>query len=198
MNDLPRYRLWCPTVEGQGTGASVILTSGTCARAPIGPGSFFRGLLDVAGITGRLVAWRTDPFVAAYFSGGDWQECWEVNFVLDDGKRLTRNAVAGVGVFEEPAEEETPSRYLPVRVFADFTRRRDAEHCKAELKNRAAGFAWDDVHYEGYSVRDVSPQHQQLVVKVSTGERSDLARIVDAAGAVVGVCESHGARTQAA
>jgi hypothetical protein len=54
------------------------------------------------------------------------------------------------------------------------------------------------VHYEGYSIRDVGPKHKQLVVNVSTSELATRARIIDAAGAVVSLCESQGGRTRAA
>jgi hypothetical protein len=197
MNDLPLYRLWYPTLKKDGTEASILLTRGERTRAPIAGRPFFESLLDLACITGQLVAWRTNPFMSTYFSKGDWQESWEAKLILSDAKKTTRDIVAGVGISVAPEEEDQPSRYLPVRVFADFTQRRAAENCRAELKERAAEADWNEVHYEGYSLRDVGPQHKQLAVNVSTGERSDLARIIEAADTVISICENHGARTQA-
>jgi hypothetical protein len=159
---------------------------------------FVENLLKLAGITGHLVAWGTHPFVSAYFTKGDWQEMWDVKVILSDATRRTSDhTIAGVEVFAEPESEEPPSVYLPVRVFADFTRTREAEQCRAKLKERAAQAEWNELHYEGYSIRDVGPQHKQLVVNVSTGERSELAQIIDAASTVIAVCEQHGGQTQA-
>jgi hypothetical protein len=197
MNNLPHYYLWYPTLEKDGTGASIILTRGDYSRAPVAGRPFFETLLNLASITGQLIAWRVNPFISAYFSKGDWQESWEAKLILSDAKKAARPAIAGVGISAEAEEEDQPSRYLPVRVFADFTQRRAAEDCRTELKERAAEAEWNEVHYEGYSVRNVGPQHKQLVVNVSTGERSNLAHIIEAAGTVISICENHGARTQA-
>lgn len=198
MTATASYRAWYPVLDRQGTGASIILTHGSRTKAPVGGRSFFETLLELSGITGELVAWGTHPFVSAYFSRGEWQEAWDAKLILSAATREhTDHIVAGVEVFADPEGEEPPSQYLPVRVFADFTRRRDAEQCRAELKERAAAAEWNDVHYEGYSIRDAGTGHKQLVVNVSTGDRSDLARIIDAAGAVIAVCERHGGQTQA-
>jgi hypothetical protein len=140
MSDLPRYRLWYPTLDEKGKVGPVILTRGTSSRAPLNPRSFFEALLDLAGITGELVAWRANPFICSYFSEGEWQECWEVKVILDGAKRLMRDSIAGVGVFEEAEEEESPERYMPVRVFADFTQHRDAVNCRGRTQGTRRWF----------------------------------------------------------
>ena len=197
MNHAPFFRAWYPVLEGDGTVASVILTEGVRRRAPAGGHVFFSTLMDLVGITGQLVAWGVHPFVSAYFNKREWQECWDAKLIVSDGARTFDKVAAGVGVFVEPDEETPPSTYLPVRVFADFAQRGDAQRCKAELKERADQAAWNELHYEGYSIRDVGYQQEQLIVNVSTTERSDLARVIDAAGTVVEICERHGGRTQA-
>jgi hypothetical protein len=198
MTNTAYYRAWYPILEHRGTGASIILTQGASRRAPVGGRLFFEALLELSGITGELVAWGTHPFMSAYFSKGEWQESWDVKLILSDATREhSDQTIAGAEVFVEPESEEPPGKYLPVRVLADFTRRRPAEQCRAELKKRAANAEWNELHYEGYSIRDVGPQHKQLVVNVCTGERSEFAHIIDTAGTVAAVCEQHGGRTQA-
>ncbi|WP_410667672.1 hypothetical protein [Amycolatopsis sp. cmx-4-68] len=174
------------------------MTSGSHASAPIGPRSFFEELLDLAGITGQLVGWRANPFMSAYFTTGDWEECWDAKLILSGAELSTQHTIAGVGIYTEPEEEEPPSRYLPIRVFADFTRRKHAVECRKHLEELAAEAKWNDVHYAGYSIRDVGPQHKQLVVNVSAADRtSDFSRFIDAAGTVMSICENHGARVHA-
>lgn len=198
MNRKPSYHAWYPVLERRGTGASVILTPGTHTRAPLGGRMFFETVIALAGITGELVAWGTHPFMSAYFNKGSWQEAWDARLILDNATRKPSDEnVAGVDVFVEPEGEEAPSQYLPVRVFADFTSRLDAENCRTALKERAAKAEWNELHYEGYHIRDVGPRHKQLVVNVSTAERSTLPQIIDAAGTVIAICERHGGRTEA-
>lgn len=198
MNRIPSYHAWYPVLERRSAGASVILTPGVHLRAPLGGRTFFETLMTLTGIAGELVAWGTHPFVSAYFNKGDWQEAWDARLILDDATRTySDNTVSGVGIFVEPDGEEPPSLYLPVRVFADFTRRQDAEQCRAALKEQAAKAEWNELHYEGYLIRDVGPRLKQLVVNVSTAERSELPQTIDAAGKVITICERHGGRTQA-
>lgn len=198
MTPTPSYRAWYPVLTKRGTDASVILTPGSSSSAPAGGRSFFENLMEMVAVSGQLVAWGTHPFMSPYFSDGAWQESWDAKLILEDGVRQRPDEVlAGVGIFVEPDGEDVPSRYLPVRVIADFTRARDAERCRTALKERAAQAKWNEIHYEGYTVRDVGPQLKQLVVTVSTGERSELQPLIDAAADVLTICEDHGGRTRA-
>lgn len=196
MSRTPSYRAWYPVLRRKGADASIILTPGSSSRAPAGGRAFFENLMETVAVSGQLVAWGTHPFVSSYFSDDTWQESWDAILVLEDGVLDRRDdVVAGVDILAHPESEESPSQYVPVRVFADFTNRKDAEACRATLMKRADDAAWDEIHYEGYTIRDVGPRLKQLTVTVSTADRADLHPILDEATTVRTICADHGGRT---
>lgn len=198
MSDKPTYYAWYPVLEKRKDLVTVILTCGSHSRAPTGGREFFEAVLDASGIRAELIAWGARPFLSSYFASSGWEESWNARLLISDGvMSQPGSAICGATVLVEPDAESDPSGSLPVQVLADFTRKKDAEDCRAELKEHAAKAKANEIHYERYSIRDVSAQHKQLVVDVATRERSQLQEAMDVAEHVIAVCERHGGRTRA-
>ncbi len=198
MNAIPTYYAWYPVLEKRKGLASIILTRGSHHRAPVGGREFFEAVLDAAGIRAELIAWGAQTFLSSYFAETGWEESWNAKVLISGGTMSeSGSAITGAAILVEPDSEENPPRWLPVRVLADFTRRRDADSCRSELKEHAAKAKASEIYYERYSIRDVGPRHKQLAVDVATRERSQLQEAIDAADHVIETCERHGGRTRA-
>ncbi|MCA1707369.1 MAG: hypothetical protein LC808_30520 [Actinobacteria bacterium] len=196
MSETPAYYAWYPVLDKKKSAASIILTRGERERPPVGGRNFFDAVLDAAGIQAELAAWGVQSFLSSYFSEKDWEESWDARLLLSEPATLkSESTINGVGVFVDPDSEEEPARSLPVRVLADFARRREADDCRTELKEQAAKAKWNEIHYERYAIRDIGAKHKQLVVDVATRERDRLAEAIDAAERVIATCERHGGRT---
>lgn len=198
MSELPTYYVWYPALNKKRDKVSIILTRGSNERPPVGR-PFFEAVLDAAGIQGELLTGGVHPFLSCYFSGKDWQEFWDATLLLSEpASSKPESTIEGVGVFVEPDSYEKPASTVTVCVLADFARRRDADDCRAELKEQAAKAKWNEVHYSRYTLRDVGARHKQLVVDVATRERDRPDRLreaIDAAELVIATCERHGGRT---
>lgn len=199
MSDRPAYYAWFPTLDKKKDGASILLTRGSHERPPAGGRNFFEAVLDASGIDGDLAAWGVQPFITSYFSNEKWQECWDAKLLLSDAKIESGSKVVRAAVYVEPDDEGEPSLSLPVRVLADFTRRREADECRAELKEQAANAKWNEIHYERYALRDVGAKHKQLLIDVATRKRDQLDdEVLKAARQVIATCERLGGRTSSA
>ncbi len=196
MSDIPSYYVWYPSLEKGKDVASILLSSGSRRRAPAGGRQFFEAVLAAAEIRAKLTAWGIEPFFSSYFTQKKWEESWNARLLIDemvDGGSETK--VEGIGLFVEPDTEAEPAESLPVRVIADFDRRRDLESCREELKERSANARWNEIHYERYIYRDIGDRRKQLLVDVTTRERPRLQEGIDAAEDVIAICRRHDGRT---
>jgi hypothetical protein len=164
---------------------------------------FFEAVLSAAQVDVPLLAWGVWPFYASYFAGPDsWQECWEARLLLDGRMsygRGRRPAVVGVGISASPEGIDETRTSLPVTVLADFTSLDAARTCRAALHERHAAARWDDVHWNRLAIRDVGPQHKQLLVEVNEVIRDGLEReqrVLAEAKQLIAICGEHGGRTQ--
>jgi hypothetical protein len=188
------YYAWYPSQESGGKAVSILLTGGWRTTQPVGNREFFVAVLSSAGVDADLMAWGIEPFMTCYFSGAEWQECWNARLLATGAIKLPDRPVKRAPVNADPGLAEKPTDSLPVRVLADFTRRTEATRCRAALRKRANEARWNEIHYERYLVREVGRQHVQLLVDVVTVERARFTDVVPAAEEVMEICTSHGGR----
>jgi hypothetical protein len=196
MTGTPSYYAWCPSAEKKDL-ISVYLTAGRYRRTPDGHRAFFESVLAAAGIEGPLHLWGVHPFTTSYFTGKDWEECWDTRLVMEDKVGPVPDLVGGVPVTLDPELTSNPEDYVQVRVLADFRTRKDAEICRAALKERADRAAGDDVHYSRILIRNLGGSRKQVRCDVGSAKRDRLPRLIEAAEEARSICQRHGGRTQA-
>lgn len=196
MTRIPSYYAWHPSAEKKDL-LSVYLTAGRYRRAPEGHRAFFESVLAAVGIEEPLHLWGVHPFTTSYFTGKDWEECWDARLVMEDKVGSVPDLAGGVPVTSDPGLTSDPEDYVQVRVLADFTTRKDAERCRAALKERADRAAGDEVHYSRVLIRNLGGSRKQVRCDVGSVKRERLPRLIEAAEEAQAICKRHGGHTQA-
>jgi hypothetical protein len=196
MTGTPSYYAWCPSAEKKDV-IGIYLTAGRFRRGPEGGRPFFESVLEAVGIGTPLHAWGVHPFTTSYFSGKDWEACWDARFLFDDEVGPVPGQTGGVPVPADPEQTVDPGEFTQVRVLADFGTRKEATACVAALKERNKGVSAGDVYYSRFVVRDLGRSHKQVRCDVGSAGADGLSRLIAAAEEAQAICERLGGSTRA-
>jgi hypothetical protein len=192
------YRVWHPSLEPSRDIVSILLELGARDREPVGGREFFEAALAAAGLEVELFAWGCEPFLTPYFHGR-WTECWEARLLLPGETSIPPiRPVIGVDLPVDPESVSEPRTLLPARMIADFEDRAAALACHTELDERIAAARWDEPHFDRLAVRDVLDGHPQVVLDITTLERTRIAEVQPSADSVAASFARHGGRGRAA